>query len=245
MCRKNGKKIHQSQPGACEHVCLKGQKGHKVKQASQTYLPDWERGLTADANISLIFAGLPLNGTDSNNCKHLGSLQALHPDPPGPFTWEEDLRGFLPPHKSRSEREDYLSSPRRDMGTGILSDCFTLIIRTGRQDSENADMYRKCSTKKKKKTHHHSNGKLSQLVPTERKLCSSYPPFPLPVLSLHCSAQHRMTNQISTVQASMLFDKDVSCCSSFLSDIERQRTRAMRVRQIQSDQIARSPEAAH
>lgn len=85
--------------------------------------------LTVNANILLIFAGLPLNGTNSNNCKHLGGLQALHLDPRG----SSPGTGGPVQHKSRSERGggDYLSSPRRDVGTGILSDSFTLIIRTG------------------------------------------------------------------------------------------------------------------
>lgn len=110
-----------------------------VKHTCQT-----ERSrLTVNANISLIFAGLPLNGTDSINCKHLGGLQALHLDPQG----SSPGTGGPAQHKSRSERGDYLLSPRRDMGTGILSDSFTLIIRTGWQDGESADSYRKCFMK--------------------------------------------------------------------------------------------------
>lgn len=126
-------------------VCFKGQKGHKLKKVSQTYLPDLARRLTVSTNISLIFAGLPLNGRDSNNCKHLGSLQALHLDPRGSSPGTGGPAQLPLPHKSRSEREDYLSSARRDMATGILSDCFTWIIGTGWQD---ADTYRKCSARK-------------------------------------------------------------------------------------------------
>lgn len=41
-----------------------------------------------NTNISLIFAGLPLNGTDSNNCKHLELPPGSTPRPPGLFTWD-------------------------------------------------------------------------------------------------------------------------------------------------------------
>lgn len=99
--------------------------------------------LTVNANISLIFAGLPLNGTDSNNCKHLGNLQALHVDPRG----SSPGTGGPAQHKSRSACGDYLLSPWRDMGTGILSDSFTLIIRTGWQHGASVDSYRKCFLK--------------------------------------------------------------------------------------------------
>lgn len=129
-------------------VCFKGQKGHKLKKVSQTYLPDLARRLTVNTIISLIFVDLPLNRRDSNNCKHLGSLQALHLDPRGSSPGTGGPAQLPLPHKSRSEREDYLLSARRDMATGILSDCFTLIIGTGWQGGEDADTYRKCSARK-------------------------------------------------------------------------------------------------
>lgn len=71
------------------------------------------------------------------------SLQALHLDPRG----SSPGTGGPAQHKSCSERGDYLSSPRRDMGTGILSDSFTLIIRTEWQDSKSTDTYQKCFMK--------------------------------------------------------------------------------------------------
>lgn len=186
MCREKVR-IRQIQPRACVHVCLKGQKGHKVKKVSQTDLPDWACWLTAKANISLIFAGLSLNGTDSNNCKHLGSLQALHLDPRGSSPGTGGPAQLPLPHKSRSEREDYLSSPRRDMATGILSDCSTLIIGTGWQGGENADRYRKCSARK----HDCGINKLSRSS-SGRKVCSRVCRFChfLP-LSCDISDQHR------------------------------------------------------
>lgn len=159
------------------HICLKG---HKLKKVSQTCLPDWACWLTVNANISLIFVGLPMNGTDSNNCKHLGSLQALHLDPRGSSPGTGGPAQLPLPHKSRSEREDYLSSPRRDMATGILSDCFTLIIGTGWQGGENADIYHKCSTRK----HDCGINKLSRSS-SRRKVCSCVPCLPFLSFSLH------------------------------------------------------------
>lgn len=58
-----------------------------------------------NVNISLIVAGLPLNGTNSNNCKHLGGLQALHLNPRG----SSPGTGGPVQHKSRSERGGGLS----------------------------------------------------------------------------------------------------------------------------------------
>lgn len=177
------------------HVCLKGQKGHTLKKVSQIDLPDWACWLTVNANISLIFAGLLLNGIDSNNCKHLGSLQALHFDPRGSSPGTGGPAQLPLPHKSRLEREDYLSSPRRDMATGILSDSSTLIIGTGWQGGENADTYRKCSARK----HNCGINKLSRSS-SGRKVCSRSPCLPFlsfPSIIAQCdiSDQHRAASR--------------------------------------------------
>lgn len=80
------------------------------------------------------------NGTDSNNCEHLGNLQALHTRPWGssPGTGGSVWLPFL--HKSSLEQGDYHSSAQRDKKTGILSNYFTLIIRTRWQCGTNADI---------------------------------------------------------------------------------------------------------
>lgn len=78
----------------------------KKKKKSVRHTCQTERSrLTVNVNISLIVAGLPLNGTNSNNCKHLGGLQALHLDPRG----SSPGTGGPVQHKSRSERGGGLS----------------------------------------------------------------------------------------------------------------------------------------
>lgn len=187
---KRGKKQtnHQIQPCECMHVCWKGQKGHKLKKVRHTCHTERSR-LTVNANISLIFAGLPpLNGTDSNNCKHLGGLQALHLNPRG----SSPGTGGPAQHKGCSERGDYLSSARRDVGTGILSDSFTLIIGTGWQDCESVDTYHKCfmenmTAPSKKKNKKKEKKKLSQK--SSGKVCSSRTLFKRGQLVCRCAQQ--------------------------------------------------------
>lgn len=125
-------------------LVLKGQKGQERRKASEKYLAGWERRLTVKANIclmlcaTLFYPSIPhaqrereTHGTDSNNCEHLGSLQALHANPLGLFTWDRRPRAAsIPTQEQPREQADYRSSPRRDAGTQILSDWFTLIIRT-------------------------------------------------------------------------------------------------------------------
>lgn len=128
-------------------MCMKGQPGQKRRKVGQTYLPDWEQKLTVNANILLLVcAVLSPNGTDSNNCEHLGSLQALHPSPWGssPGTGGPVQLPFL--HKGCPEQTDYHSSPQGDKRTGNLSTCFTLIIRMDWQCGENTDTYHKHTT---------------------------------------------------------------------------------------------------
>ncbi|KAI3360834.1 hypothetical protein L3Q82_013057 [Scortum barcoo] len=82
---------------------------------------------TCKSSITLI----ELGQTVSNNCEHLGSLQALHPGPWGssPGTGSPTPLPFL--LESCLKRADYHSSPRRDMRPGILSNSFYINHQDG------------------------------------------------------------------------------------------------------------------
>lgn len=124
-----------------------GARGRKsVRQTWQTGSTTWQWTQTLHSLIFFLFS-LQLRQTVSNNCEHLGSLQALHPSPWGcsPGTWGPTLLPFL--LKSCLEQADYHSSPSRDMRPGILSNFFTLIIRTEWQCHENSDTYHQFTTK--------------------------------------------------------------------------------------------------
>lgn len=112
----------------------KVRKGNSKKwKISQTNVTGWEHNLTVNTDITFtdtVLFSPQLGQTVSNNSEHLGSLQALHPSPWGtsPGTGGTTQLPFL--LESCLEQADYHSLPRRDMRPGILSDSFTLIIRT-------------------------------------------------------------------------------------------------------------------
>lgn len=125
----------------CLCVCVreKGQRGQERGRKSVRRI--WQRTQTLHSLIYVLFSP-QLGQAVSNNCEHLGSLQALHPGP-----WGSSPGRGGPPKlpfvlKSCLEQADYHSSPRRDMRPGILSNSFTLIISTEWQYSANTDTYR-------------------------------------------------------------------------------------------------------
>ena len=132
---------------ACERSERTRARGWKsVRQTWQTESLTWQRTQTLHPLIFVLFS-FQLGQTVSNNCKHLGSLQALHPSPWGSSPGTGGPTQLPLPLESCLEQADYHTSPRRDMRPGILSNSFTLIIRTEWQCGENTDTYHQCTTK--------------------------------------------------------------------------------------------------
>lgn len=131
----------------CLSVCVwKVRKDESKRQKVSQTNTTWQWTQTLHSLIFVLFSP-QLGQTVSNNCEHLGSLQALHPSPWGssPGTGgPTQLPSLL---ESCLEQADYHSSPRRDTRPGILSNSFTLIIRTEWQCGENTDTYHQCTTK--------------------------------------------------------------------------------------------------
>lgn len=75
----------------CVFMSVRKRSERTGEEESQSEIPARPR---ANANICLIFCAVlsPPYGTDSNNCEHLGSLQALHAKPLGLFTWDRRPR---------------------------------------------------------------------------------------------------------------------------------------------------------
>lgn len=140
-------------------VCVRGRSGgggmggqggggsmKSVRQTWQTEGLTWQWTHTLHSLVFVLFS-LQLGQTVSNNSEHLRSLQALHPSPWGSSPGTGGPTQLPLPLESCLEQADYHTSPRRDMRPGILSNSFTLIIRTEWQCCKNADTYHQCSTK--------------------------------------------------------------------------------------------------
>lgn len=122
----------------CACLCLralKGQKGQERKKVREKYLAGRERRLTVKANICLMLCAAlfyPLRpththtrGTDSNNCEHLGSLQALHANPLGLFTWDRRPRAASFPTQEQPGSRQIIA--RRPGGTPGPKFCQTVL----------------------------------------------------------------------------------------------------------------------
>lgn len=140
-----------SKQSVCLCVCVKGQRGREQEAESRSDKPDrqsttWQWAQTVHLLI-FVLCSPQLGKAVSNNCEHLGNLPALHPSPwsSSPGTGGPTQLPF--PLESCLEQADYHSSPRRDMRPGILSNSFTLIIKTDWQCGENTDTYHQRPTK--------------------------------------------------------------------------------------------------